>query len=304
MYFSCWRTRIHAILFQKQNKYNYKEIEVLLFLLILNLLFFQNHNNAISLNNNIDKTQEQEIIIGSQQAKKYALLWENRVYLATFPRSGNHWMRYLIEETTHKATSSSYIDPDPPHLEDIFPWGAYCCEKGYDGNKTYPTNGEIAVVKTHFPTMHISHFDSLPYKKALRIIRHPIDSFYSLYVWEQRYHNQPIEEYVPTQRIKGFIRNWIRFQEYWDRQDNTLTIRYEDMLDHPEEYLSKSLDFIGYKVNQEDISRAVNRYPSQGGKLKHIKHFHQKDIKMINEELSFLLKRYRYTIDSILPILN
>ena len=59
------------------------------------------------------------------QGKVTADNWK-RAYLVTFPRSGNHWMRYLIEEATQIATGSVYQDMDRPvHLERIFPWGGY-----------------------------------------------------------------------------------------------------------------------------------------------------------------------------------
>lgn len=51
--------------------------------------------------------------------------WQHRVYLASYPRSGNHWLRYLIEEAKGIATSSVYQDPDPPHLDQVFPWGTF-----------------------------------------------------------------------------------------------------------------------------------------------------------------------------------
>src|SRR4051812_11514770 len=84
-----------------------------------------------------------------------------RVYLATYPRSGNHWIRYLVEEASHIATSSVYRDPDPLHLKRIFPWGGYCCHHGYEGQCRYPTKKDCVLVKTHFPAQEqkVSRFD-------------------------------------------------------------------------------------------------------------------------------------------------
>src|SRR5690348_10906431 len=87
--------------------------------------------------------------------------WSKRVYLATYPRSGNHWVRYLIEEITHIATSSVYCDgdADKSHLGKPFPWGGYCPKYGYEGKCRYPTPDDIVVVKTHFPAVPAQEFD-------------------------------------------------------------------------------------------------------------------------------------------------
>ncbi len=147
-------------------------------------------------------------VMDVEEAKK----WGNRVYLATYPRSGSHWMRYLIEEATGIATSSAYIDPDPRHLETVFPWGGYCCDGGYEGHCRYPMMGEIAIVKTHFPDTYISGFEKLPYSLAVRIIRHPIDSFYSLYLWEKSCATVAAEFLIPREILRQYNVHGIDFR--------------------------------------------------------------------------------------------
>jgi hypothetical protein len=67
----------------------------------------------------------------------------NRVYLVSHPRSGNHWVRFLIEEATHIATSSIYRDSalsggvSQPHISEVFPWGGYCADHGFSGDCRY-----------------------------------------------------------------------------------------------------------------------------------------------------------------------
>lgn len=110
--------------------------------------------------------------------------WKHRVYLASHPRSGNHWMRYLIEEATGLATSSVYRDRDyPQHLPTIFPWGGYSAKNGYEGNVLYPSadREDIVVVKTHYPYVNRMRFDLLPYTAVVVVVRHPLDVIYSHY---------------------------------------------------------------------------------------------------------------------------
>ncbi len=240
--------------------------------------------------------QEQQPVTWSDEATK---TWKQRVYLATYPRSGNHWMRYLIEEATGIATSSTYVDRDPQHLSTPFPWGGYCCEGGYEGQSRYPIEGEIAVVKTHFPALRTSRFDKQPYTRAVRMIRHPIDSFYSFYSYKQFYRNQPVEFLIPRQSLNEFISSWRNFQEHWDAAENLLTVRYEDFYRAPALYLAQILEHIGYQVSQADVDRAVERYPPVGGLLKNLSHFTEEDLTLVEAELGGLMQRYGYTLTEI-----
>jgi|GEM_PF-1033667 len=253
--------------------------------------------SPLTLNQRIDEHQMKRKIIGTSLDAERAKNWENRVYLATYPRSGNHWLRYLIEEATGIASGSVYIDPDPQHMTSVFPWGGYCIDGGYEGQCRYPMEGEIAVVKTHFPALYsISWFDKLPYKKTIRMIRHPVDSFYSYYVWEQNHKKLKIEYIIPKEKILVYLRKWRRFQEYWDSAENVLTIRYEDFYLDPASYLKLILETIGYKVSDEDIERAVKRYPPIGGLLKHLDHFTDEELFLIETELNDLMDLYGYEL--------
>src|SRR5262249_43452350 len=129
-------------------------------------------------------------------------VWK-RVYLATYPRSGNHWMRFLIEEATHIATSSVYCDPDPPHLADPFPWGGYCVDNGYRGNCRYPQRTDIVFIKTHFPLFAAHRFDKKPSIKTLRLVRHPVDSIYSFYVYIHG--GNPPQKIIPSEKVQAFM---------------------------------------------------------------------------------------------------
>lgn len=112
--------------------------------------------------------------------------WQ-RVYMATYPRSGNHWLRNLIEEATHIATSSVYIDSDGgandvKHLDTPFPWGGYAAPKGCIGHCRYADKNDIVVIKTHYPSFSAVPFDLQPSLKTIRIVRHPIDSICSFFL--------------------------------------------------------------------------------------------------------------------------
>jgi hypothetical protein len=219
--------------------------------------------------------------------------WQ-RVYLATFPRSGNHWARYLVEEASNIVTSSVYPDPEPPaHMDKIFPWGGYCSPHGYEGNRRYPSKKDFVLVKTHFPGTKKGpcKFDNLSHKVVIRIVRHPVDSCWSRYVKNP---HGTLQEIVPSKRVKEMIKLWRQFQTYWNKQKNVITIRYEDMLKDPAPALRIICDALEYNVSDEDIARAVAKYPPEGHVLKHVNRFTKEDLKLFHKELDDLLIQFDY----------
>lgn len=223
-----------------------------------------------------------------------AKLWPNRIYLATYPRSGNHWTRYLIEEATHIASSSVFCDPEPQHLSTPFVWGGYCAKNGCIGTCRYPTFHEGAVIKTHFPVNDPTPFDTLPYIRTIRIVRHPLDSIYSFYVLMQKFHNLPVEHYIPRSNLQVFVEKWKQFQEHWDQAENVVTIYYEELYNNPEINLKLILDATGYDYTEKDLQRAIKKFPPTGGLYKHFDHFTDEDIKLVHEQLNELMEKHGY----------
>ena len=216
----------------------------------------------------------------------------NLVYLASFPRSGNHWVRFLVEEATHIATSSVYRDRDFPHLNNIFPWGGYCTNHGYNGHCQYPTKDDPVLLKTHYPFLPRRKIDPDP-KPAICLIRNPIDAFWSFYVYKEGSEAIKIEK----EKLVEFIQCWRDFYEFWEKQPEVLFIRYEDLQKNTAFYLSCILQKAGFSFDQTDIERAVAKYSAQGTPLKHIGCYDAEAIEMIKTELSDILARFNY--DSI-----
>lgn len=217
-----------------------------------------------------------------------------RVRLATFPRSGNHWVRFLIEEATHIVTGSVYPDPDYPHSREPFPWGGFATNNGYAGNCRYPKISDFVLIKTHFPVINNIVYDRLPFIKTIRIVRHPIDSIYSHYTYRRG--PQPPDAKIPSVSVDKQIRIWLLFQLYWDQQPNVTTIRYEDLYEDPFTNLKLILKTIGYKVKDADIRRAIEKYPPAGGLMKYVNRYTDGDLNMIANRLKKQLLKYDYKI--------
>lgn len=220
-------------------------------------------------------------------------VWQ-RVYLATYPRSGSHWIRGLIEEATHIATSSVYRDKEPMHLKIAFPWGGFAPKGGYEGNCRYADFGEIVVIKTHFPAKSKKTFDCQPAIKVIRIVRHPVDAFYSHFLHQKN--KLPNDGKIPRWYVKKSVKKWQKFESYWNQQPNVLTLRYEDLLGNIHFYLREILNNIGYQFSEEDINRAVNKFPPQGSTLKHLQDYHEEELMYISKKLGLLMEKYDYRI--------
>ncbi len=193
----------------------------------------------------------------------------NKVYLASFPRSGNHWVRFLVEDATHITTSSVYRDPDFPHLPTVFPWGGYVVDKGYKGNCRFPTTNDPILIKTHYPFLPQRNEQreiDLNQDRVICLIRHPIDSLYSFYIYRNKPQNANL---ISEAFIKEFVSKWKSFYEYWDGKPNVTIIRYEDILADPEKQLSKILEIAGFSFDEEDIKRAIAANTPAGELLKH-----------------------------------
>ncbi|MCH9621997.1 MAG: hypothetical protein S4CHLAM20_14300 [Chlamydiia bacterium] len=213
-----------------------------------------------------------------------------RIYLATYPRSGNHWVRWLIEEATLIATGSVYTISEP-------------IGKRYTKDKTLlkgnpwvdwqnPSfNNHFSLLKTHYPFLkypmprNFAHCDLV-----IRLIRNPIDSLSS----------HAKREKIPKKKlsngyIKDHLRAWSDFHTYWDKQPNVLTIRYEDLLIEPEKNLELILNALEFKYSQSDIKRAVAAFPPRGKHLKHLDNYTMRNLAFIQERLIHRLEKYNYS---------
>lgn len=215
----------------------------------------------------------------------------NIIYLASFPRSGNHWVRFLVEESTHIATSSVYRDRDFFHLPTLFPWGGYSTDHGYQGQCRYPTKNDPILLKTHYPFLPDKR--NLEPKATICLIRHPIDAFWSFHIYQQR--GKKVSKINEKQLIK-FIIGWRMFYEFWEKQPGVLFIRYEDLQENTSWQLRCILQAAGFSFESVDIERAVAKYPPQGTPLKHMSYYDVQSLEIMKRELADLLMRYNYDL--------
>ncbi|MEM1126727.1 MAG: sulfotransferase domain-containing protein [Bacteroidota bacterium] len=158
---------------------------------------------------------------------RYALLGTgNRTALASFPRSGNTWVRSLIEALTGESTGSVY--------------GA--------GDRVMRRDREGVVIKTH-------ERDAFRYARAIHLVRNPFDAVESLYHYHRDVEGRAVDwaHYVTYWGLK-----WGLNTRYWILTElPTIRVRYEDLNASPAAELRRIADWLGLGCTDEEIQAAV-----------------------------------------------
>ncbi len=135
------------------------------------------------------------------------------IAIASYPRSGNTWVRKLVEDISGEQTGSIYQDKVMP--------------RGRDG----------IVIKTH-------KRDSERYAAAIFIVRNPFDSLYSSYRYESDIANLApgdADAFMLTEAAA-----WqAHFNHWYAAPIRKLVIRYEDLLEDTPHCLFQVCAFIG-----------------------------------------------------------
>lgn len=159
-------------------------------------------------------------------ACKLKLLRQERTALSSYPRSGNTWLRFLLESSTGEKCGSIY------RSESIM---------------DRPDRG--LAIKTHRP-------DSFKYSRAVHLVRHPLDVLDSYFRWKRDYARQTARHWERFARFR--IAQWVRHTEHWLAVPYaTFLLRYEDLLVEPEGWLTELLGWLGCSVDAERVRKAV-----------------------------------------------
>ena len=217
------------------------------------------------------------------------------VNLASFPRSGNHWVRFLIEETTNISTSSSYKDGDFKHIKNPYSMPGFSVKNGYFGNCHLPLLTDPLLLKTHYPWFDEKNF-TCQNQPTVCLIRHPIDSIHSYYQYMKKRNPKAVPETFDNQFIRLAMAGWLMFYNYWEKQPDVLIIRYEDLLRNTEEVLKSILDKVGFTFKEEDIKRAIRKHAPFGHPFKHLANYNSSQIDIIKEMAGEKISQYEYPL--------
>jgi len=148
-----------------------------------------------------------------------------RVALASYPRSGNSWLRYMIELATGETSGSVYQDRFLPR----------------------PRSG--IVIKTH-------KLDTQAYDAAIHLVRHPLFTLESYFHWRVQIGGEPdlsVREYAAPA-----AREWRQHTAHWRATSTpTMLVRFEDLRREPLAWLRRILAWLGYELPEARLQAAV-----------------------------------------------
>jgi hypothetical protein len=169
------------------------------------------------------------------------------VFLASYPRSGNTWTRFLLTEILAKETASfDNVNLAIPEM------GIHA-----RAQLTLPSGGRL--IKTHEPYRS-------EYKRAVYLVRDFRDVVLSQFSRERELgiHSMSMDEYLPLfldGRLSGFGA-WQEHLPSWldgplARTENMLIVRFEEMRRDPEPVISRIVEFLGYEPQPKVIHAAI-----------------------------------------------
>jgi hypothetical protein len=192
-------------------------------------------------------------LMGMDYAGRNFAVFPDDTMVVSYPRSGNTWTRFLIANLLHPSTEIGFVN----------------VEKLVPDNTTIST---LALKRTPRPRVIKTHeyFDHR-YPKVVYIVRDPRDVVLSCYNFQRKYRQipdaYPLEQYVDdflqgrsTERAWGTwgenVGSWLSTRS---GQPSFLLIRFEDMLERPQEELTRLGEFLGVAVTPEILERAISR---------------------------------------------
>lgn len=171
------------------------------------------------------------------------------VFIASYPRSGNTWLRSMLSSCLFGEPIKSFRGKKNEFLPYI---GSHRPAKRVVGD-----DGRL--IKTHEPYRS-------EYKRAIWILRDPRDVCVSEYKLALRaqYFVGDLDEYVRlfVQRSPFQPANWMAHAQSWAASpiagtDRLLPLRFEDMVTEPDQQLRRILKFLNVPFTSDMVEKAV-----------------------------------------------
>lgn len=205
----------------------------------------------------------QKIIIFLRRVKRAGLLIANRlpagrqltilpddVFIVSYPKSGNTWVRFLIGGLVSLEETISFANIEK-RVPDIY----------------QTSDTELLRIPTPRYIKSHEYFDPR-YKKVIYIVRDPRDVLVSYYHHQIKFNKIDENAYELSRFADDFLQGRIDDYGDWDvnvrswlflceKSDSFLLLRYEDLLNDPFSHLKKIAEFINIKCTDDKIKQVI-----------------------------------------------
>ena len=213
----------------------------------------------------------------------------NILWIASYPKSGNTWMRAFISNYLKNAPQAVDINSINQSLISEASAHRYAAHLHSDKQTTDLSIEEICAIRqrvhadiareangTTFVKTHnfLGKYKAYPLHNSavtsgmIYIVRNPLDVTISM----ANYFNYSIDETIgymanamtgtPNERenVPQIITSWSLHVESWTQnpENHRLILRYEDMLDEPKKAFRKVESFLGLKKDPKRLKKAVS----------------------------------------------
>ncbi|MCL2932614.1 MAG: sulfotransferase domain-containing protein [Trichodesmium sp. MAG_R03] len=187
-------------------------------------------------------------------AANQKLLKETDILLASYPRSGNTWMRMLLSDTllqlqNIQSKTGSNIIPDIYH-DSINKWNDYISK-----------NVKFRIIKTHEPLFIKQKLDME--SRVFYLFRKPADCLCSYYYYSLKYdknqkNDKGIDEFC-LERLEEWcfhVTTYISYQE--KNPESIIFLSYEKLSYNPVKVLNYLVEFLGWENSQSVCQKSVD----------------------------------------------
>jgi len=222
--------------------------------------------------------------------------------LASYPGSGNTWIRYLIEGASGMFTGSIYND------QKIY-------QAGHWGENRNYLDGTTILQKTHHRSLYSLSNKTLQWRinhikkfkgRAVLVIRNPFDAILSYYNYRGTHsHTKKLNSSAfLTPKFKDFaytgITRWYELIEDWiDYGTQVHIVFYEDLKESPVRVITDLLTSIGFRLDGERIDCLIKNTTGSFHRLNH------NEVNPFSEDLKSIFRTViSMAVEKILPILE
>jgi hypothetical protein len=191
-----------------------------------------------------------DVLFRRLRLEREITVYPDDVFLTSYPRSGNTWMRFLVGNLVHQNEPVSFLN-----LERLLP------DMYIHSDREMRSLPRPRVIKSH------ECFDPR-YQRIVYIVRDPRDVAVSNYYWELKkgsfLDGFPLQEFVPRWMASQY---WPRLGSWGDHVTSWLStrknhagfvlLRYEDLKEHTARELEKVALLLRIEPTAERLGRAV-----------------------------------------------